>query len=179
VYAVAAYSGFRRSELKRLQKQDCDPTGERPCWKVRAEVPKNGQAADLLMTQECAAALLAHWQALPRPDSPFLQRVPFNTTVQQDIEGAGIERQDRDGRWADFHSLRYTFCRLLSPHLPIELVKTLMRHPTTTLTVDLHGALGLKDIGSLVWTLPPLLSPARAGPGGKGEGNSTDAVEEE
>jgi hypothetical protein len=65
VYQVAAYSGLRRSELKRLQKQDCDPRGPKPRWKIRAEVTKNGVEAKLPMLPDCAAVLLPIWEALP------------------------------------------------------------------------------------------------------------------
>jgi integrase len=56
-YQVTAYSGFRRGELKRMRKEDCTPLGPRPRWHVRPEVTKNGLAANLPMTPECANAL--------------------------------------------------------------------------------------------------------------------------
>jgi integrase len=68
VYEVAAYSGLRREELRRLQKCDCDPTGPRPRWHLRPEVSKNGQAWSLPMLRECAAVLRPLWEALPSPD---------------------------------------------------------------------------------------------------------------
>ncbi len=42
VYEIAAYSGLRREELRRLQKCDCDPTGPRPRWHMR---PKSARTA--------------------------------------------------------------------------------------------------------------------------------------
>jgi hypothetical protein len=57
VYQVAAYSGLRREELRRLRECDCDPTGPRPRWHLPAEVSKNGLAWNLPMLPECAAVL--------------------------------------------------------------------------------------------------------------------------
>ena len=63
---------------------------------------------------------------------------------------------DDYGRHADFHSFRYTFCRLMGEVLPIQIVKVLMRHQTIGLTADLYGKLGIDDLGEKVWTLPSL-----------------------
>jgi hypothetical protein len=70
---------------------------------------------------------------------------------------AGIADQDAEGRWVDFHSLRYTFCRLTAEVLPIQVVKRLMRHSTLQLTADLYGELGIEDVTREVWSLPPIL----------------------
>jgi integrase len=108
------------------------------------------------MLPDCARALLAHWQALPSPDA-LLFVVPHIQTFREHLKKARIPRQDERGRYADFHSLRYTFCTWMSRHHPIEVVQRLMRHSTIKLTSDLYADLGLEDIGKTVWTLPPLL----------------------
>jgi len=84
--------------------------------------------------------------------------VPHVVTLHADLERAGIPRQDAEGRWADFHSLRYTFCRLMAERFPISTVKWLMRHSTLKLTTDLYGELGIEDLGREVWDLPPILA---------------------
>ena len=75
---------------------------------------------------------------------------------------AGIAPVDAYGRHADFHSLRYTFCRLMGEVLPIQKVKVLMRHGTIGLTADLYGKLGIDDLGEDVWNLPPILGAVPA-----------------
>ena len=71
IYQVAAYSGLRRSELRRLEKQDCDPCGPNPRWKIRPEVTKNGVRARLPMLPECADAIRPTWETLPQPSALY------------------------------------------------------------------------------------------------------------
>jgi integrase len=176
LYRVAAFSGFRRSELLRLLKEDCTPTGDRPRWHVSGERTKNRQAAKLPMTPECAAALREHWESLPA-GGPLFTSAPNMTTWQADLrrarrewleEAEGEERQRREasdflryrdsrGRVADFHALRYTFCALVARGHPIEVVSKLMRHSSIQLTSDVYLELGLDREGEGEWVLPPLL----------------------
>jgi integrase len=114
------------------------------------------------MLPDLVPLLLPAWRALPTPTSRLIgpgglaPKVPRHTTVHADLWRAGIPRVDGAGRHADFHSFRYTFCRLLSETMPIQKVKVLMRHSSITLTADLYGQLGIDDIGDEVWSLPPL-----------------------
>jgi integrase len=75
---------------------------------------------------------------------------------ERDLARAGIPRQDARGRWADFHSFRYTFCTWMAQRHPIQVVQRLMRHGTITLTRDLYNDLDLSDTAEELWTLPPL-----------------------
>jgi hypothetical protein len=86
--------------------------------------------------------------------------VPRTHTLHEDLAAAGIARQDDQGKWADFHSVRYFFCRQMGEKLLIQKVKTLMRHSTIKLTADLYGELGMEDVAEDVWTLPPMFSTA-------------------
>lgn len=153
-YRVAAYSGFRRGELRRLRREDCTPTGPKPRWHVDASRTKNKQPVHLPMTPECAAALAPHWSSLPA-GAPLL-RVPRKETFVRHRLKAGIPAQDERGRWADFHSLRYTFCALLSAVYPIEVVSKLMRHCSLNLTTQVYLDLGLDRQGEDAWILQPL-----------------------
>jgi integrase len=162
VYLVASFSGFRRSELMRMQKQDCTPAGPRPRWHVRAEVTKNGRSADLPMLPDCAEALRPTWEKLKRPaDTLFVDRqgrcaVPHIVTLHADLDAAEVARQDARGRWADFHSFRYFFCTQMGERYPIQKVKELMRHSTIKLTADLYTDLGMADVAETGWALAPL-----------------------
>src|SRR5262245_22880388 len=109
LYAVAAFAGYRRSELLRLVKEDCTPIGEKPRWHVPAERTKNGLAVRLPMTPECAAALREHWLRLG-PGEALFKTAPNMKTWRRDLKRAGIVYKDSRGRVADFHALRYTFC---------------------------------------------------------------------
>jgi integrase len=177
-YQVAAFSGFRRKELQQMERIDCDPTGDRPRWHVRPQLTKNGLGAELPMLPDCAAVLLPRWQSLPAGEPRCL--VPHICTFKEHLKRAGIPRQDERGRWADFHSLRYTFCMWMSQRHPIEVVQRLMRHSTIKLTADLYNDLGLEDIGKTVWSLPPLCAPTakdqktEAQPGQEGAARGED-----
>jgi integrase len=159
VYRVAAFSGFRRGELRRLKKEDCTPTGPRPRWHVDARRTKNKQPVNLPMTPDCAAALTEWWQALPAGGR--LCTVPDKDTFLDHQKKAGIARVVERGRHADFHSLRYTFCALLSRKYPIEVVSTLMRHGSLNLTAQIYLDLGLDCQGE--WVLERLAVPDPTG----------------
>lgn len=155
LYSVAAYSGFRRSELKRLVKEDCSPDLERPRWHVPAERTKNGLAVNLPMTGECAKRLHLHWSSLKSGQKLF-PRTVTSTTWEKDLRRSKIKERDERGRVLDFHSLRYTFCLLLSKVYPIEIVSKLMRHSSISLTADIYLELGLDRTGEGEWVLQPL-----------------------
>jgi integrase len=172
IYLVASFSGLRRSELRRLQKQDWTPTGPHPRWHIRAEVTKNGRSADLPTLPDCAETIRPSWEKLQRPtDLLFRDRyrrctVPHVTKLHDDLRAAAIPRQDARGRWADFHSFRYFFCTQMGERYPIQKVNELMRHSTITLTADLYTDLGLTDVAESCWALDRLFDGnPTAGPG--------------
>jgi len=142
--------------LAKLQKQDCTPTGDNPRWHVRAVVTKNGLGANLPLLPNCADALLPIWESLPSPTSRLFRAIPAMELLHNDLGAAGIARQDERGRWADFHSFRYSFCTWMAKRHPIQTVQRLMRHGTITLTADLDNDLDLTDVAEQLWTLPRL-----------------------
>jgi integrase len=163
LYLIAALSGFRRKELRLIEKQDLDPTGTRPLWQVRATVAKNRRLDRIPIVPDLLPTLRPLWERLPAPSSRLIRdglglTVPRNEVLQADLRAAGIEPVDAEGRHADFHALRYTFCRLMGEVLPIQKVKVLMRHSTIKLTADLYTQLGIDDLGDEVWSLPPVLA---------------------
>jgi integrase len=159
LYLIASLSGFRRVELARMEGQDFALDNNRPRWQARASVSKNKRqdavpiVPDLLPTM-ARLAFLAPRARLVKDGLGCA--VPMVETLYDDLARAKIPRIDAHGRHADFHSFRYTFCRLMGEVLPIQLVKVLMRHRTISLTADLYGQLGIDDLGEAVWKLPPL-----------------------
>ena len=110
---------------------------------------------DVLPTMRRVAGNLVPDGSLVR-DALGMRGVPGCRTLYKDMARAGIPLVDAYDRHADFHSLRYTFCRLMGEVLPIQIVKVLMRHATIALTADLYGKLGIDDLGEKVWSLPSL-----------------------
>ncbi len=111
------------------------------------------------------------------PAWPPPPRRPAHLHLQGASKAGRHPRKDARGRWADFHSLRYTSCTWMARRHAIEYVQRLMRHPTIKLTADWYNDLGLEDIGQSVWSLPPLstatvkaprTAPRRPLPAGRG-----------
>jgi integrase len=113
------------------------------------------------MTPDCAAALAEWWQALPAGGR--LCTVPDKGTFLDHQKKVGIARVDERGRHADFHSLRYTFCALLSRKYPIEVVSKLMRHGSLNMTAQIYLDLGLDRQGEGEWVLERLAVPDPTG----------------
>ena len=156
IYQVAAYSGLRRSEMRRLAE-----TGLRP---LRAAPPVEdppgsdeewgrGAAADA--PGVCGRAT-AGVGGDPRPIEPRLPRRAVHRAITPGPRRRRHPAQDSRGRWADFHSFRYTFCTWMAARHPIQVVQRLMRHGTITLTTDIYNDLDLSDTAEQLWTLPPL-----------------------
>lgn len=163
LYRIAALSGFRRKELTLLERRDAVLDGDRPRWQLRAECAKNRRRDAVPVCPDALAAVRPVWETLPLPTSravrsPLLPGgVPKIATFDADLRRAGIPKADAEGRRADFHSLRYTFCRLMAEALPVQVVKVLMRHSSIKLTADLYLSLGIEDVGERVWQLPSVL----------------------
>ena len=67
--------------------------------------------------------------------------------LQRDLAEAGISYQDEAGRYADFHSLRYTFITSLARAgvSPAHAMR-LARHSTIALTMDVYTSLSIDDL---------------------------------
>jgi len=144
--------------------------GPQPRWHVRGTITKSGRPLQVPTVPDCALVIRAWWEALPTPARllfgdntdrrPVKNQkrtvVPHSATRQEDLKATGVGRVDGQGRRADFHSFRYTFCRLMGERFPIQKVKTLMGHSTIKLTADLYGEPGMEDVAEDVWTLAPL-----------------------
>lgn len=155
IYLVAMLSGFRKNELRQMEKQDLLPMGNKPTWQLHGQ--EKVDKCDLLpMLPECADIITPTWQSCRTPTHRLWGSMPLSRTFRCDLERAAVLPQDERGRWADFHSCRYTFCTLLAEKLPIQMVQKLMRHSSIKLTADLYNDLGIDQM-EIVWSLPKLL----------------------
>jgi integrase len=164
LYTVAGLSGLRRSELRRLEKRDLTPLGEQPTWHLRAEIVKGRRREVVPMLPDVVPVIRPLWEAATMPTTRLFPRIPRTQTLHKHLARAKIARQDAEGRWLDFHSFRYFFCTLCAKHMPIQLVRALMRHRDIRMTANLYMDLGLTDIGEAVQQLPSLLPPNAALP---------------
>lgn len=91
-----------------------------------------------------------------RPNHPvFPKGVPRARTLRLDLEKAGIPYQDEMGRYADFHSLRYTWGTYLQRNgVNSRVARELMRHSDRKLTDKIYTDSNLLPLGEVVRNLP-------------------------
>jgi hypothetical protein len=87
----------------------------------------------------------------------FAKGLPRARTLRIDLEKAGIPYQDEEGRYADFHSLRYTWGTFLQRNnVSQRIAMRLMRHSSIDLTSKLYTDESLLPIARTVDSLPSL-----------------------
>lgn len=165
-YRIMGLSGLRAGELWQVTPQDFT-LGARPRWHPRPEIVKGLRLDTVPMLPECAAALGPLVAGLGPMERLFRSR-PASLTIRKDFTLAGIPERDHRGRLASGHSLRFFYCTLLAKHLPIQTVRTLMRHRSIAITVNLYLDMGIEDVADQLGTLPPLLRKGTMPPGQTG-----------
>jgi integrase len=166
LYALAIQTGLRSSELRSLTKSDLFIAGAKPYVRCRAENTKNQQEARQYIQADLAGELRrivatktpsANVFALPdewsmadmlRGDLAEARKAWLNE-VRHDTE-ARARREESDflavgnheGEVLDFHSLRHTCGSWLALQgVHPNVIKSVMRHSTITLTMDTYGHL--------------------------------------
>ncbi len=108
VYLLAATTGLRFSELRRLQWGDVSLDTESPCIHLRAQATKSRRADTVWLHPDAAEKLRESWHGSD-PTEPVLPTMPSAHTMNRDLLRAGIAKLDRLGRSASFHTFRRTF----------------------------------------------------------------------
>ncbi len=157
LYLVAGLSGLRRSELRQLEKRDLTPTGPHPTWHLRAEIAKGRRKDVVPMLPDVVGIIRPLWEAAPNPTDRIFASIPRTKTLNRDQQESGVVHTDAEGRTVDFHSFRYFFCTLCAKHMPIQMVRLLMRHRDIRQTCNLYMDLGLTDIQEAMTQLPKAL----------------------
>ena len=129
---------------------------ETPHILARAATTKNRLDSRIPMTKELEKELLKHRPKTYRPNHPvFPKGVPRARTLRLDLEKAGIPYQDEMGRYADFHSLRYTWGTYLQRNgVNSRVAMELMRHSDRKLTDKIYTDSNLLPLGEVVRNLP-------------------------
>jgi integrase len=158
-YRIAALTGLRKDELRQLQWRDCRLDQTRPCIELRPEANKSRREDRVPLNSGAAVELIALRPRDFDPLGPVFPSVPTLDTLQRDLRKAGIAYRDAEGRQADFHSLRYTFCTFLAlANVPIRTAMELMRHKDPRLTLQIYTDAGQLDLDEAVSRLPDLSS---------------------
>jgi integrase len=139
-YQTVLLTGLRRAELGALQWRDLFLETEHPKICLRAETTKNGKA-DVLPIH---LGLLTEFQALATTPhaltDPVFPKLPTMEEMRLDLCTAGIPFVEEDGRRADFHALRHTFCtNLHRAGLQRRVAMELMRHNDSRLTDKVYA----------------------------------------
>jgi integrase len=186
LYEVAACSGLRANELRRLEPADLD---RHNCALRVDRMIDKGRVA---RTQFIPAALMERLAAFVEsgdagnlyariyrrqgqrptartpPEAPLLY-VPYNTAtmLKRDLDAAGVAFETKEGR-LDFHALRTAYVNFLLDvgAAPKEL-QDLARHQTLEMTMNTYGRTRTARKRSLVEALGEMLfAPAAAAKGG-------------
>ena len=161
-YLFAVHTGARRSELKSLKWSDLELDSGQPSVALSATITKNKKAAVLPLHPELAAELR---RVKPldakRSDKVLIGKMLAGMCkMKSDLAKAGIKYVE-EGRRADFHALRHTFCtNLLRANVPPRLAMEMMRHGDMRLTMTTYTDANLLPLASTIQALPWLGKPA-------------------
>ena len=152
VYLMAVLTGIRHGELKALCWGDINLSAEKPSVTVRASISKNHRQACLPLHPVLVSGLAALQPAKATAgDFVFGKLVPRSSVFNVHLTAAGIPKVDSQGRVADFHSLRHTFCTILHrAGVPQREAMELMRHNDPRLTATTYADASLFSLRGAV-----------------------------
>jgi integrase len=154
VYLLALGTGLRRGELRRLRWCDVDLERGRVTVTAASAKSRREQSVDLhpRLVETLASARPA--DASPTDTVVPARAFPSIRTFDADLEAAGIEKTDDEGRVVDFHALRHTFVTWLARSgASMRTTQALARHASVT-TTERYCDLHLFDLRGVVGRLP-------------------------
>jgi integrase len=157
VYAVAYYTGLRRSEMVSLCWGDFDLADESPSVKIHSKDAKNKRTVRLPLHPDLREMLLAYFEACGSPAlSVRALKVPSRLRAfYRDLKAAGIPKTDERGMIADLHSMRHsTATRLASENVPLAVSMQIMRHSDPKLTAKAYVDQGALPLAGSIGKLP-------------------------
>ena len=156
LYIMAALTGIRHGEFKKLCWGDVNLNSEKPSVMVRASVGKNKTQACLPLHRALLAELLRRRpENAAAGDLVFGKLVPRSDFFIKHLKAAGIVKKDSLGRVVDFHSFRHTFCTYLHrAGVPLREAMELMRHSDARLTMTIYADSSLFALRPAVEKLP-------------------------
>lgn len=162
LYCIALSTGLRAAELSSLKTTSFSLESEPPSVRVSAGYSKR-RRVDVLPLPTEILATAREWLATKRvgdavwPGTWAKSRYA-GKMLQVDLKAAGVEYQNADGLFADFHALRHTYITNLARHgVPLATAQKLARHSTPVLTASRYTHIELADQSREVQKLPRLL----------------------
>jgi len=186
LYTLAAYTGFRASELGSLTPASLSLTADPPTVEVEAAYSKRGRR-DVQPLPTWLADRLTDWltdKGIGRAEKLWPGSWPGRAAemLRADLRSARArsiweakargERKrrwrsafllyrDEDGRVFDFHALRHQFIsNLAAAGVHPKTAQQLARHSTITLTMNRYTHLAVADLTGALDRLPELPDPA-------------------
>jgi integrase len=167
LYVVAAYTGFRVSELASLTPASFKVAiGETPVVRLKGTSAKNKKPHDQELHPDVAKLLRGYLDGRERTAAvwPGKADAPHESwhkhaadMLRRDLEAAGIAYLDDDGQVFDFHALRGQYItNLARAGVSLQMAQKLARHSTPTLTANVYTKLQLDDRVGAVAKLPGL-----------------------
>ncbi len=159
VFAMAVYTGLRRAELEGLQWGDLE-LDEAPYFvRARASTTKNRKVALLPLRGSLADVL----RAIRPPNVSTAAPVFGGLRRMRDMlpywKRAGVVFCDEQGRIADFHSFRVTYCtEQIKSGVPLRVVQENMRHSTAELTAGVYTDVRQLSLAAAIEGMPDFLS---------------------
>jgi integrase len=162
LYAIAAFTGLRAKEIASLRRSSFDL--ESRTLTIEASNTKNRKRATLPLSSSLVERLRNYFASDSRrplrgrgsasdlifPGS-WIRRRLAGKLLKRDLMRAGIAYRDKAGRYADFHSLRYTFVTALAKAgVHPAKAQRLARHSTIALTMNLYTSLDVDDLRDAV-----------------------------
>lgn len=169
LYAVAAYTGLRASELASLTTASFDLDSDTPTVTVAAAYSKHRRQEVLPLHQSLVSELRPWLKSKPTSarvwPGNWAKGKEAGTMLKCHLEAAGIPYVDENGRYADFHALRHTFItNMVKSGVAPKTAQSLARHSTIDLTMNVYTMLTVIDQASALASLPPVPSMGGEGP---------------
>ena len=154
IYLLALYVGMRWNEIRQLEWQDIS-FGEKPTVRMRASTTKNSKDAISELKDDVVKSLE---KIKPEyAEGNIFLVFPRFRTMKKDWMAAGIPVIDKNGKRADFHSLRKTFCTMMfTSGIPQRIAQEAMRHSEARLTNQVYTDSSQLNTGAAIDMLPSI-----------------------
>jgi integrase len=155
-YLLAVHTGLRRGELKNLLWRHIHLDADVPYLLLDGQFTKNDADAYIPLHPEVVSELHRFKPSHANPTDFVLvgKMLPSMWKMKSDLKKAGIEFKE-NGRCADFHALRHTFCtRLARLNIPPRVAMQLMRHSDMKLTMNHYTDVSGLPLADAVKLLP-------------------------
>jgi integrase len=149
VYLLALCTGLRRGAIAQLQWGDFQKNDQRYEIFIRPEIAKNEKAARLPIPSQLAKELEFTRPASAKENDRLFAEMPSEgmKTFIKDLEQMGIEYQNDQGHYLDFHSLRVSFCTFHALiGTPVKIAQELMTHADPSLTLNIYSKIQNKHL---------------------------------